>query len=249
MKKLALIAVIVTGAFLIRAMNDVPAWGDADSPANSGRLSQYYITESYKDTHVPNLVTSLLADYRSYDTLFETAVVFTALIAILAIVRIHPKEDLDRQEDLKVMGSNLIIRNTTRMLLPVIQLFALYVIAHGHISPGGGFQGGVIFGASMILLAVAFDLKTAMKRLSERRAMIVSNLGVLIYSGIGLICMICGAQFLNYSSLDKILHTGPVMARYHSMLGIEIGVGFTVAAVMFLIYANLSSRGDLEEGL
>ena len=54
---------------------------------------------------------------------------------------------------------DLIVTNTVRLIVPVIQIFALYVLAHGHVSPGGGFQGGVAMGASFILVALAWNLK------------------------------------------------------------------------------------------
>ena len=79
--------------------------------------------------------------------------------------------------------------------------------------------------------------------------MTVAALGIFIYAGIGLLSMFLGGEFLDYAELEKILPVSREMARYHAMLGVEIGVGFTVAAIMFALYANLSSRGRLEGGL
>jgi len=78
----------------------------------------------------------------------------------------------------------------------------------------------------------------------------LGNIGVLIYAGIGFLCLLLGANFLDYSILDKILPaTGPVMARSHGMLGIEIGVALAVMAIIITIYLNLSSHGKLDKGL
>ena len=72
----------------------------------------------------------------------------------------------------------------------------------------------------------------------------------MIYAGFGLVAQFLGANFLEYGVLQPILFTdGPEMARSHSMLGVEIGVAFTVMAIMFSIYANLSTRGTLKNGL
>ena len=87
MKILGLIAVCITGWLLLSAVSDFPEWGDPHSPANSYRLSQGYITETFSETSVPNMVTAVLADYRGYDTMFETVVIFTAGIAIIGILR------------------------------------------------------------------------------------------------------------------------------------------------------------------
>ena len=118
---------------------------------------------------------------------------------------------------------DLIVTNTVRLIVPVIQIFAFYVFAHGHVSPGGGFQGGVAMGASFILIALSWDLKTALARPIER-CFTVAAVGIVIYAGIGLLSMALGGEFLDYTS-GKVLPVSPEMARYHAMLGVEIGLG------------------------
>jgi multicomponent Na+:H+ antiporter subunit B len=128
---------------------------------------------------------------------------------------------------------SIIIKMVTKTLTPFIQLFGLYVIMHGHSSPGGGFQGGVILGASFILLAVAFGIDEVKRRFSERMLTLFTSAGVLLYGGIGLVCLILGANFLDYGILPV------VEPRGMGMLGIEIGVGITVMAVMISIFHDL----------
>jgi multicomponent Na+:H+ antiporter subunit B len=131
-----------------------------------------------------------------------------------------------------------------------MQLFALYVVAHGHHSPGGGFQGGVILGASFILLAISYDLKMVMGRINEKASLLLANTGILIYSGIGLLCLLLGANFLDYSILHQVLPaTDAIAARSHAMLGIEIGVALTVMVIVMVIYNNIASNGTYEKGL
>jgi multicomponent Na+:H+ antiporter subunit B len=232
------------------AVSDFPDWGDPHSPANSYRLSQGYITETFPETSVPNMVTAVLADYRGYDTMFETVVIFTAGIAIIAILRRYgPKDKVVPEQKLYKKEPDLIVETTCRLMIPIIQLFALYVVAHGHHSPGGGFQGGVIFGASFILLALARDLQAAQKWVPENRILNLAGIGIFIYSGFGFLCLLLGSNFLDYSILHKVMGVTPIEARSHSMLGVEIGVAFTVAAIMFSIYSNLASKGEMKEGL
>lgn len=144
---------------------------------------------------------------------------------------------------------DVIIQTVCRILLPFIQLYGLYVIAHGHHSPGGGFQGGVILGASFILFCVAYDIKEAKRRMSEKLDTMFCSLGLIIYSGIGIICLVLGGNYLNYSRLHHILPVNPIDARSMGILGIEIGVGITVMAVMISLFLNLVSSGEHEEGL
>ena len=252
MRKLAAVVTIVTGALLLYAATDFPEWGDPESPAGNSEMSKHFIAETGVDTEVPNMVTAVLADYRGFDTMFETVVIFIAGIAIIGILR-RTGADADapalKRENEIAAEPDIIVTNTVRLLVPVIQLFAFYVLAHGHVSPGGGFQGGVIMGASFILVALAWDLPKAMDRLSVDRAVILAGVGILIYAGIGLLSMILGGEFLDYAELSRILPVSREMARYYAMLGVEIGVAFTVTTVMFAIYANLSTKGRLENGL
>ncbi|MFV1996094.1 MAG: hydrogen gas-evolving membrane-bound hydrogenase subunit E, partial [Verrucomicrobiales bacterium] len=177
---LAFFAVLGTGALLLYASADFPDWGAHHSPANDSPVSLHYIEKTYSETSVPNMVTAVLADYRGYDTLFETVVIFTAGIAIMAILRNLGPGGLEGkpQGRWKSDPSNLVITTTCRLLVPVIQLFGLYVVAHGHYSPGGGFQGGVVLGASFILLAIGGDLREALSRFPERCIFTLAAVGV-----------------------------------------------------------------------
>ena len=251
MKLLGFIVTVCTGICLLIAAGDLPNWGDLHAPVHAAESAQHYITQTYAETTVPNLVTAVLADYRGYDTMFETVVVFIAGLAIMAIVGMKPgwNTSLPKVEPADPGREDPIIRVTCRLLMPLILLFGLYVIAHGHHSPGGGFQGGVIIGAGMILLALAQELPNALLNMPLARILRLSTLGILIYSGVGLACLLLGNHFLDYGILSKILPLTPEGARSISMLWVEIGVAFTVAIGMFSIYAHLSSNGTLEDAL
>jgi len=271
-----LILVVILGSVLIYGSLEFPPWGDPVSPASS-HLSPYYIETSVEDTSVPNLVTAVLADYRGYDTMFETIVIFTAGIGCIFLLRIFRKEETGtrlyrhiatgitlriekggkfpetsaafERIDSVWVPHDLIVKTTCRLIVPFIQIFGLYVIAHGHHSPGGGFQGGVILGAAMILYAVAFNLRSAIQRMGERLTVMLSTLGVFIYAGTGVLCMLLGFNYLDYSALASLLGVDPVTAHSHGILIVEIGVGIAVMAVMVTLYYNLASAGKHDEGL
>ena len=86
MKALALLATVLTGAVLLYGTMDFPAWGDPNSPAAT-HLSAYFIENAVAETHVPNLVTAVLGDYRGYDTMFETVVIYCAGLAVIGVLR------------------------------------------------------------------------------------------------------------------------------------------------------------------
>ena len=121
------------------------------------------------------------------------------------------------------------------MLAPFIQLFGLYVIVHGHTSPGGGFQGGVILGSSFILLSIAHGIGAMRLRVPRWAFSSFTSLGVSLYAAIGIACLLLGGNFLDYGVLPL---TDP---RSLGMLGIEIGVGLTVAGAMSWIFLELAS--------
>lgn len=275
MKIIGLIITILTGTFLIYAAVDFPAWSDPNSPAST-YLSPYFIEKSIEDTSVPNIVTAVLADYRGFDTMFETTVIFSAGLVCFILLRIigrkEPEtrhyrhvltgvtvrlkegrkittsEDFERIDDLWT-PPDLIIKTGCRLLIPFLQIFALYVIAHGHYSPGGGFQGGVILGASVILMSISHDLRTSVERMREKVVAILCAVGVLIYAGTGALCLLLGANFLDYSALAPMLHVDPIAARSHGILIVEIGVGIAVMTTMIWIYTNISSAGKYNQGL
>jgi multicomponent Na+:H+ antiporter subunit B len=274
LKVIGLIVAVLTGGLLIYAAGDFPAWSDPASPA-SKYLSPHFIEKTMEETSVPNIVTAVLADYRGFDTMFETTVIFSAGVAVFLLLRtfgptehetrhyrhvltgvtlrlkegkLPPSDDFERIDSLWT-PHDLIIKTVCRLLIPFIQLFALYVIAHGHHSPGGGFQGGVILGASIIMLAISQDLRTAVKRMGEKLDALLCAVGVLIYAGTGALCLLLGLNFLDYKALGPVLHVDPITARSHGILIVEIGVGVAVMATMIWIYSNVSSKGEYNQGL
>lgn len=144
---------------------------------------------------------------------------------------------------------DVIIETVSRLMIPFIQLFALYVIIHGAGGPGGGFQGGVIFASSFVLFTIAFGITAARKKVSERVNTALSALGVYIFAGVGLLCIIFSlgvAQYLNYGYLPL-----PVHFEERRALGIdfvEIGIGITVMAIVTSIFFDLAWKEEDEGG-
>ncbi len=126
-------------------------------------------------------------------------------------------------------------------MIPFIQLFGLYVIAHGELGPGGGFQGGVILAASIILLTIVLGREEGRKRLSEKAAALLAPTGVIIFAVIGLICMIAGGAYLEYSKLPL---GSEKLAVHLGIYGIEIGVGLTVAVGIITIFFEMADKAD-----
>ena len=249
MKRLTLVILALCALVMLTAAVDLPDWGDPNSPASS-HLSPSFLEQGYGETATPNIVTVVLADYRSYDTMFEAVVVFVAALIIMTLIRRTPrKRGKIIQHRPERQGRDTVLRGAAQLIIPVMQIFALYVLGHGHYSPGGGFQGGVIFGASFILLALCYNLQFTLERFRERVVLICCAGGVLLYAGVGALCLAMGWNFLGYAGLAGLLGVSEVMARSYGILAVEVGVGITVMAVMVSLYYDLASGGDLDEGL
>jgi multicomponent Na+:H+ antiporter subunit B len=135
---------------------------------------------------------------------------------------------------------NVIIRTICRLLIPFIQLYAIYVLMHGHYSPGGGFQGGVMMGASFILLVMAYGLDEARRRIPVKTLTVYACLGLFIYSGIGAFALLMGGNYLDYGALPLPL-SSIAKIRAMGILGIEIGVFLGVMAIMIFIFLTIAS--------
>jgi multicomponent Na+:H+ antiporter subunit B len=139
------------------------------------------------------------------------------------------------------MKDDVILRTITKFMLPFIQIFAFYTLAHGEISPGGGFQAGVIFGASFILIALVFGKNSARSKMPRNINDILLSTGDFIYAFTGLFCIFAGGLFLEYGKLP--FHSAKE-GNHIGMIIIELGVAITVAAVMMTIFFEIAGKED-----
>lgn len=130
-----------------------------------------------------------------------------------------------------------------RFLSPYIMLFGWYVIFHGHYSPGGGFQGGALLAASLLLIRVAGGRRIGRLQFREYLAAPYAVVGVIIYFMTGLTAVFTGNYFLNYEGLP-IPGMEPVWLRYTGILIIEVGIGLAVMAILVMIFDNLVKGED-----
>ena len=143
-----------------------------------------------------------------------------------------------KEEIMKTSSESPIVVLTSRLLAPFIQLFALYVIFHGHYSPGGGFQGGAMLAASVLLMRLAVGSKAG--EFQFRRAWVtkLSIVGLFIYAATGIIAMMMGGNYLDYRFLPFLWLPEPEV-RAMGILLVEIGVAIAVMATLVSIYDDL----------
>ena len=136
-----------------------------------------------------------------------------------------------------------VLDTACRLLVPFMLLFAVYVVVHGHDSPGGGFQGGVICAAALILIQLVRGNAVSWG-LSHAWALTVACAGVGLFAGIGLLSVAFGGNYLDYSELP--LDIEPAEKHAMGILGVEIGVALGVTGALVLIFDALAARGPQE---
>lgn len=133
-------------------------------------------------------------------------------------------------------GMSIIVQRITRITVSLIFLFGVYILLHGHITPGGGFAGGVIIALSFIHLVLAFGKEEAFRRLNESATSIVESTGGLIFLGLAVLGLLGGFFFLNF-----LPHGRPFeLFSSGTIILCNIGIFLKVGAGLFSIFIALS---------
>lgn len=244
---------VVVGAVLVYAASGLPNYGDPAAPANS-HVGRAYLEETYHDIGAPNVVTAVLASYRGFDTLGETTVIFAACIGVALMLGFGPRATLAPQPEV-TNDQHVVLRVTAKLLIPLIVLYAFYVQFHGDLGAGGGFQAGVIMAVAVILHALVFGLRATMAAVPVRVARSVAALGVVVYAGVGVICILNGGGFLDYDYLFSPRVEAMIPAnllgdpthehhwgQHFGILFIEIGVLLTVSSTIVTMFYGFAGR-------
>lgn len=225
----------------------LPVIGDPQSAPNT-HISKVFIEQGPAKTHSPNLVTGVLADFRGFDTLWETTVMFLAGFAVSMIL----SDKLKRHWDVSIFGDIRTfggpdVKAMIPMIVPLILVYAVYVLFHGEVSLGGGFQAGALIALAYILYAMVAGLEINHIKVTQHFSLCFAALGVMIYALTGFVPMLFGGQFLEYEKLPfPVEEVGELHA--HGILLIEIGVTVCVAATIVTILEAVLERKSLYDG-
>jgi multicomponent Na+:H+ antiporter subunit B len=183
--------------------------------------AQHYIDSGAAELGAANLVTAVVVSYRGLDTLGEVSVLFTATAGVALVLKslVHGKT-LNRAERRK--GSEL-LQTGAQLLFPILVMFGIYVFVNGHLSPGGGFQGGVIIASAVVLLITSESERT----LREKTLHLVEALSGFAYVAVGLAGLWLAAGFLDPRFLPagefgNLMSAGAIPVIY-SLIGLKVG--------------------------
>ena len=225
----------------------LPIIGDPQSPPNT-HVSKVYIVDGPAITHSPNLVTGVLADFRGFDTLWETTVMMLAGISVSMILSNKMKRHWNASifGDIRTFGGPD-VKAMIPIIVPFILLYAVYVLFHGEVSLGGGFQAGALIALGYILYAMIAGLQISKIKVTQHLAITFAAAGVMIYALTGVLPMLNGGKFLEY---DKLPFGSEAAGNLHGtgILMIEIGVTICVAATIVTILEAVLERKSLYDG-
>lgn len=248
----ALLALVLGGVlifFLLETVAWMPRFGAAIAPANN-EVAARYIGQGLEETGAVNIVAGMILDYRAFDTLGESTVLFIAASAVLILLRIDrgkdgkPVQEMiaqdadDRHHEPK---NDRILQGSAALLTPIIFLFGIYIILNGHLSPGGGFSGGSIISAGLILYLNAYGFEKAGRFFTYKTFTWVSFFALMFYGLAKTYSFYCGANGLE-SGIP--LGTPGAILSSGLILPLNIAVGMVVACTMYIFYA-LFRKGEL----
>lgn len=227
---------------LLIAVSNLPTVGASERPVNN-EVAKRYIEDGLDETGAVNIVTGMILDYRAFDTLGESHVLFIATCTVLILLRIDKKngkdymEANDRTHEPK---NDIILQTVARILVPPIFIFGIYVILCGHLGPGGGFSGGAVIGAGLILYLNAFGFAKTERFFTEK-----------IYKRMSFGALACYALAKSYSfytganHIESVIPLGTPGAILSSglILILNICVGVVVAGTMYTFYAIFRKGG------
>lgn len=231
MKKVIVILLLASLGFYLGTAFFNIGFGD---PHFAHGVKDFYLAQTVDNLHVSNTVTSIVVNFRGFDTLGEVTVLFLAVTALGSILYKRRHEVGARSV---LFSSSSVVTSGSKLLFPAVILLGVYVFVHGHLSPGGGFQGGVIIATGFLLMLLAYENYSV----SHTWLSIVESLAGIVFAGVGLLGFINGGTFLqNFlptGVLNNLFSGGVIPIIY-------IAVGFKVAAELTgVIYTVLHEKG------
>ena len=230
---------------LLYAAVYMPSFGNADTLIDS-EVSAFYVDHTMEETGAVNIIAGIILDYRGFDTLGESHVLFIGMCTVLLLLSIKGEKDQERQLQLEAYDRHFeprhdeILQSCARILCPLILVFGIYIIVNGHLSPGGGFSGGAILGGGIILYQMAFGYLPTERFFTFRTFKVVSVTSLLLYS-----CLKGYHFFMGVNHLDSGIRPGIPGNIFSAglLLPLNVVVGLVVTCTMYALY-TMFRRGD-----
>ena len=245
----AVVVLIAVTVFLIRTVIELPPFGEADNLYNN-EVGERYLEKGLEETGAVNFVAGMILDYRAFDTFGESTVLFVAACSVLILLKLgeHEKDEKPTQAMLEAEyddrhhepKNDEILQLAARVLVPIVLLYGIYVVLNGHLSPGGGFSGGAIMGAALILYLNAFGFEKASKIFTFKTFRWVTFVSLMTYAGLKSYSFFTGANHIE-SHIPK--GTPGAILSSGFILPLNICVGLIVMCTMYAFYTLFRKGG------
>ena len=226
-------------ALLLVTVSYLPATGTIDRPVNN-EVASRYIESGLEETGAVNIVAGMILDYRAFDTLGESHVLFVATITVLILLRMNKKGSKGINDRIFEPKNDTILQLVATFLVPIIIIFGIYIILNGHLGPGGGFSGGAVIGAGLVLYLNAFGFAKTERFFTEKTYKWVCFFSLSFY------CLAKSYSFYTGANqLHSVIPKGTPGAILSSglILPLNIAVGLVVACTIYAFYAMFRKGG------
>ncbi len=217
-KRIIIIITLIGLSFVL-----LPLFLNMEDAERLSELSQTYVTEGAEELGTANLVTAVVVSYRGLDTLGEVAVLFAATAGVTLLLGTKKKGGsvTDLLEERR--GGSELLNTGAALLFPVLLLFGAYIFVHGHLTPGGGFQGGVVIASAFVLLLFiesdrefSHSVLHSLEALSGAAYVLIGLIGLWFAAGF------LDPRFLPSGEIGRLLSAGAIPLIY-SLIGIKVG--------------------------
>lgn len=243
----AVVSCLLLIGVLLFTISFLPRYG-VENP-ESTVVVRRYVENGLHETGAVNIISGIILDYRAFDTLGESHVLFTALMCVTVLLQKDRKNMRTQYEDFYTIRDEKyhelyresIMRMVAGILLPCLLLYGAYVLLNGQISPGGGFSGGAVIGSGLIICAAAFGFVSTDRVITKRAANLIAFFSLGFYSFAKGYVFFTGANGME-NHIPK--GTPGAILSGGLILPLDIAVGLVVACTMFGFY-SLFRRGSI----
>ena len=245
---MSVIICVTLVSVLLSVVSALPPFGNPTNP-DVNEVVERYVSKGTEETGAVNAVAGMISAYRGFDTLGEAHVLFVAACSVIVLLRVDPEERkhgtlLDFPEtgedmDFEPNGDE-ILRKTAKLLVPLSFIFGMYVILNGASSPGGGFSGGSLIGAGLILNSAAFGFRRTERFFGDEMYHLVKTACLTAYAAMMAYFIFMGANQLPdhvWLGIPGTIFSGGLI------LPINFVVGLEVACTMYCFYALFRKGG------
>lgn len=243
----AIVSCVLLICVLLFTIANLPRYGVENPEATV--VTRRYIEKGLQETGAVNIISGIILDYRAFDTLGESHVLFTALICVMILLQRDKKNMRSEFEDYYTIRNDRfhelygdpVMHGVGSLLVPSIILYGIYVLLNGQISPGGGFSGGAVIGAGLIIFASAFGLLKVDRFMTRKLFSWIAFCSLSFYSFAKGYVFFTGANGLE-NHIPK--GTPGAILSGGLILPLDIAVGLVVACTMYGFY-SLFKRGNI----